>query len=120
MRQFDTGASRDTEEGKFDYEAFLSPLVIRAFGDYMHKHRVQSDGSIRDGANWQKGFGENHLSVCMSSLWRHFLDLWSLHRGWSARDTIDDAICGILFNVMAYYHRLLEQREKNEGNVLQK
>ena len=80
----------------------------------MHKHRKQSDGSLRDSDNWQNGFGENHLTVCMKSLWRHFLDLWMEHRGYKSRDGIDDSICGILFNVMAYYYKILMDRRKNE------
>jgi len=110
IRKFKTGATRDTELGKNDYEGFISPLVIEAFGDYMTKHRVQTDGKLRDSDNWQKGFGENHLSVCIKSLWRHFLDLWKMHRGFEGRGTIDDALNGILFNAMAYYHKILIDR----------
>ncbi len=114
MRKFKGGATRDSNEGKFDYEGFLSPLVIEAYGKYMHKNRKQADGKLRDSDNWQKGFGENHLSVCMKSLWRHLIDLWKEHRGFKGRETIDDAICGILFNTMAYYHQLLINRKKRK------
>ena len=38
-RQFSTGANRNSEEGKLDFEGFISPLVIQRFGEYMHKHR---------------------------------------------------------------------------------
>ena len=75
MRVFDTGATRDADIGKNDYEGFLSPLVIQRYGKYMNKHRKQVDGKLRDSDNWQKGFGENHYAVCMKSLWRHFMDL---------------------------------------------
>lgn len=114
IRKFKTGATRDTNEGKYDYEGFLSPIVIEAYGKYMHKHRKQSDETLRDSDNWQKGFGDRHFDVCIKSLWRHFFDLWMEHRGFKARETIDDAICGILFNVMAYYHQLIINREKND------
>jgi hypothetical protein len=53
-----TGATRDTSNGKNDYEGFNNPLVELAFGDYMTEHRIQSDGSLRDSDNWQQGFGE--------------------------------------------------------------
>jgi hypothetical protein len=76
----------------------------------MHKHRKQSDGGLRDSDNWQKMFGEKHLEVCMKSMWRHFLDLWMFHRGYKGRDTIDDAINGILFNITAYYYKILKDR----------
>lgn len=107
MRYFQTGATRNSDDDKHDYEGFLSPLVIEAFGDYMHRHRKQADGSLRSGDNWQKGFGDKHFDVCMKSLWRHVMDLWLFHRGYKGRETIDDAINGILFNAMAYYHQLL-------------
>lgn len=113
-RVFETGASRDTDDGKFDYNGFLSPLVLERFAAYMHKNRFMKDGSIRASDNWQKGFGADHFGVCMSSLWRHFMDLWSLHRGYDAREDIDAAICGILFNTMAYYHQLLKDRRSED------
>ena len=112
MRNFKGGATRDDNKGKPDYEGFLSPLVIEAYGKYMHKNRLQADGKIRASDNWQKGFGDDHLSVCLKSTWRHFVDLWKEHRGFKSRDGIDDAIGGILFNVMAYYHKILIERKK--------
>lgn len=110
IRKFNTGATRDSNEGKYDYEGFLSPIVLEAYGKYMHKHRKQSDGSLRDSDNWQKGFGDNHFSVCIKSLWRHFHDLWMEHRGNKSREGLDDAICGMMFNIMAYYHKVLVDR----------
>lgn len=116
IRKFKTGATRDTNEGKNDYEGFLSPIVIEAYGNYMNKHRKQSDGSLRDSDNWQKGFGDKHFEVCIKSLWRHFLDMWFEHRGYRSREGIDNAICGIMFNVMAYYHQFLINRmNKKKG-----
>ena len=111
MRRFKSGATRDNNEGKFDFEGFLSPLVLEAYAKYMHKNRLQADGKLRASDNWQKGFGDNHLDVCIKSLWRHFLDLWKEHRGYKSRDGIDDAIGGILFNIMAYYYGILINRK---------
>jgi len=110
IRSFKTGATRDSEEGKPDYEGYLSPLVIEAYGKYMTKHRKQSDGSLRDSDNWQKGFGENHFAVCMKSLWRHFMDLWMEHRGLKSREGLEDALMGIMFNTMAYAHKYLKEK----------
>jgi hypothetical protein len=118
MRTFESGATRDNTEHKNDYEGFLSPLVIRAYGDYMQKHRVQADGSIRDSDNWQRGMG---LHVMIKSLWRHFMDLWAIHRGYKTLDfdgkevIIEDALCGILFNTMGYFHELLSKRIAQEN-----
>jgi hypothetical protein len=41
---------------KPDYEGFLSPPVIEAFGRYMHKNRRLADGSMRASDNWQRAF----------------------------------------------------------------
>ena len=47
MRKFETGATRDEEIGKYDFEGFLAPTVLVRFAEYMHKHRIQADGNIR-------------------------------------------------------------------------
>ncbi|MDI6788783.1 MAG: hypothetical protein QME51_10470 [Planctomycetota bacterium] len=112
MRQFDTGATRDREDGKIDYEGFINPLVLQAFGEYMHQHRKQSDGQLRASDNWQKGIPKD---VYIKSLWRHFMDLWLTHRnlGSHAREPLEDALCGIMFNVMGYYYEILKNETSN-------
>lgn len=120
-RTFATGATRDTDEGKNDYEGFLSPLVIEAFGDYMTEHRVQSDGTLRDSDNWQKGIPRD---AYMKSLWRHVLDLWKLHRGYQVKPemrggklqypTKRTLLCSIMFNTMGYLHELLKEELQQE------
>ncbi len=110
-RTFDTGANRDTDEGKLDYEAFLSPLVLERYAEYLHEHRKLSDGTLRDGDNWQKGMP---LSEYMKSAWRHFFAWWKMHRGWRPGTTIkkrlEDAICGLIFNANGYLHELLKAK----------
>ncbi len=101
FRTFDTGATRDTDNGKPDYEGFLSPTVLEAFGRYMHKNRLQKDGSMRDGDNWQKGIPQ---TAYMKSAWRHFMAWWMLHRGLKANESLEDALCALLFNVQGYLH----------------
>ena len=61
MRKFKTGATRDNEDTKIDFEGFYHPLVVERFGEYMHKHRVQADGELRDSDNWQKGIPKDAL-----------------------------------------------------------
>ena len=114
IRKFETGATRDTDEGKYDYEGFLSPLVIERYAKYMNGHRVQSDGSLRDSDNWQKGIP---LNAYMKSKMRHDMDLWFHHRGYSefAREKLEEALCAILFNVQGYLFEILK-RKKNERN----
>ena len=95
---------------KVDYEGFLSPLVIRRFGAYMHQHRTQSDGALRGSDNWQKGIPKQEY---FKSLWRHLEDAWLHHRGFGklARESFEDALCGILFNAQGYLHE--ELKDKN-------
>lgn len=105
MRTFESGATRDSDDGKIDYEAILSPLVIQRFGEYMLQHSTLPDGSKRSGDNWQHGFG---LDVTLKSLWRHHVDVWALHRS-EQQHTIEmeEALCAVLFNAAAYLHQLL-------------
>ena len=115
IREFDTGATRDTAEGKLDYDGFLSPLVIRRYAEYMHSNRLQSDGSYRESDNWQKGIPKKEF---VKSLWRHFMDLWSSHRGYSITENIEDAICGIIFNASGYLHEYLKEKYiEHKGDV---
>ena len=111
MRTFDTGATRDTETDKYDYEGFMSPLVVRRFGQYMHEHRVQADGTLRDSDNWQKGIPKD---VYLKSAFRHFVDWWLYHRKHLVQGLIEDALCGLLFNVQGYLHELLLERQESD------
>ncbi len=115
IRTFDTGATRDSDSGKLDFEGFLSPLVLERFSEYMHIHRVQPDGKLRDSDNWQKGMPKAQY---MKSLWRHFMDLWKSHRGLRVTDritgaevTTEDALCAVLFNAMGYLHECLKDHQ---------
>jgi len=124
MREFKTGATRDDDSYKNDYEGFLSPLFLEAFGNYMTKHRKQADGKLRDSDNWQKGIP---LSAYIKSLWRHFLDLWFLHRGYKRFDIKDghkitkiEALCAIFFNTQGYAHELLKEENKKTNNIKEK
>lgn len=110
IRTFSTGATRNLDTTKLDYEGFLSPNALQEFAAYMHKHRAQADGSIRDSDNWQKGIPED---VYLKSMFRHFMDLWTIHRGGTAHSpednhTIDrkEALCALMFNVQGLLHEL--------------
>lgn len=108
IRMFETGATRDTETGKYDYEGFLSPLVLERFAEYMHKNRYMKDGSLRASDNWQSGIP---LHVYMSSTWRHFMAWWMGHRRWTGHGVSEDDLCGVMFNVMGYLHELIKDRK---------
>lgn len=109
VRKFDTGATRDTDSGKFDYEGFMSPLVVKRFGEYMDKHRVLPDGTLRASDNWQKGIP---LDVYMKSGFRHFMDWWLDHRGLPVDADVEDALCALMFNVQGYLHEMLKARAR--------
>ena len=117
VRNFKTGATRDSAEGKLDYEGFLSPFALEAFAQYMDSHRVQPDGKLRDSDNWQKGIPQQ---VYLKSAWRHFFAWWKIHRGGTVLDERDghqvteqEAICGLLFNAFGFLHTLVSpEKEK--------
>lgn len=109
MRKFTTGATRDSDETKYDFEGFLSPAVLRWFAKYMHTHRVQADGSLRDSDNWQKGIPKD---AYMKSMTRHFMDVWSLHRGETADETMEEALPALLFNIMGYMFETLKAEQQ--------
>lgn len=108
-REFDTGATRDTDDGKLDYEGFLSPEALEEFASYMHKNRVQADGSVRDSDNWQKGIP---LDAYMKSLLRHLMEVWIMHRrrgtdrGYDPEHLVEH-LCAALFNVQGYLHEMI-------------
>jgi len=108
-RTFDTGATRDTEMGKLDFEGFLSPLVLVRYAEYLDSHRTMKDGSIRESDNWQKGIP---INVYMKSLHRHYMDMWLVHRRWTPDHGafMEDAMCAIMFNVMGYLHERLANK----------
>ena len=112
MRNFSTGATRDTDENKLDFEGFLSPLVLRRYAEYLNKHRTQADGKLRDSDNWQKGIP---LKVYMKSAFRHFFGWWANHRHVVVKENIEESLCGLLFNTMGYLHEYL----KGDYNALE-
>jgi len=112
MREFDTGATRGSEEAKYDYEGFISPSVLERYAAYMHTHRTQADGHSRDSDNWQKGMSQ---SSYIKSLVRHTMDFWRVCRGGEAIDiesglpvTKEELACAILFNIMGWLHEELK------------
>jgi len=119
MRAFDTGATRDTAEGKLDPEGFTHPKVMEQYYKYMNMNRLQSDGKLRDSDNWQKGID---MTVYMKSLTRHYQEMWQTYRTHQrfegsememSRDKQIEymsAMCGIVFNIQGF---MLEWLKKN-------
>lgn len=116
MRTFDSGATRNLDVSKLDYEGFLSPLVLKRFAEYMHANRVQADGSLRASDNWQKGIPPE---AYMKSGFRHFMDWWMEHRAIETPEGLERAICGLLFNAMGYLHEHLKAAPSYEEAAIQ-
>lgn len=112
-RTFSTGATRDTDEGKLDFEGFLSPLVLKAFAEYMHEKRKMPDGSLRASDNWQRGIP---LDAYMKSMWRHFFAVWEHHRGIPVWDidgeevAVETELLALFFNVQGMLHEVLKRK----------
>lgn len=106
IRKFDSGATRNSDHGKYDYEAFLCPAVLERYAEFMHKHRHLEDGTLRDGDNWQKGIPMDQL---VKSLTRHAMDIRLHQRGFAdkAVEPLDDSICAVIFNCMAMLRHLI-------------
>ena len=108
MQQFATGATRSKDEGKLDYEGFLSPFVLERYAQYLKEHRIDADGNSRDSDNWQKGMPRRKY---MKSAIRHMIDAWKYWRsapgGCRLQDEVfNDLLCAILFNVMGLLHEI--------------
>ena len=100
IRQFNTGATRDTNENKLEYARFFSHEVLKRRAEYMDKHRKQSDGKLRDPDNWKKGIP---MEVYKDSAFRHF------HDWWSGKDE-EEAICALMFNCEGFLFELLKKK----------
>jgi hypothetical protein len=110
LRTFATGATRDTATNKPDYEGFLSPLVTKRFGEYMMVHQQQSDGSLRDSDNWQKGIP---VAAYVKSMYRHFVDVLLHYDHYSDQATepdLETALCALKFNVDGLLHETIKDR----------
>ena len=106
IREFPGGATRTDDTERLDYEGFLSPLVLRRYARYMHKHRKQANGELRDSNNWQKGIP---LKEYMKSKWRHFMNTWLCIRKHKTTFDIEESLCGEMFNTMGILHEILSE-----------
>ena len=111
VRTFAGGATRDTTVDKHDFAGFLSVMVLRRFGEYMHKHRKQSDGQLRDSDNWKKGMPRR---VFAESLLRHALDVVGYITDDDDRvisqDDLEEALMALIFNAQGLAREVLKGR----------
>ena len=112
MRDFKSGATRDVVEGKLSYFKALSPTVLKRYLQYLDKHRLQADGSMREFDNWKKGIPKD---VYFDSLIRHSVDVWLAAEGHEIHDnhgviTLEELLCAIMFNSMGLLHEILKEK----------
>jgi hypothetical protein len=108
MREFSSGATRDSDEDKPDFLGYMSPLVVQAYNAYMLKHQKQADGTMRGADNWKQGMPKE---VYRASLGRHFLDMWLETDGYGSRDGLREALCAIIFNASGMLYEELREEE---------
>lgn len=116
MREFESGATRDTAEGKLDYVKALSPIVLERYVQYLNAHRKQADGSMRAFDNWKKGIP---VDTYLEGLGRHFLSAWMLAQGYSAEDnhgpvTLEDSLCAIIFGASGWLHEIIKDKRSKK------
>jgi hypothetical protein len=110
MRNFETGATRDSDDSKPEPWGFNSALVDKRFAEYMQSHQTQADGNKRASDNWKKGMP---VEVYKHSLSRHNEDLRLILEGHPEEATeqdIETVLCAIRFNVNGMLHELVKQR----------
>lgn len=115
LRTFETGATRDTAEDKHEPWGFTSALVEKRFCAYMHHHREQSDGELRDSDNWKKGIP---VDAYYHSLSRHIQDLRLIMEGFNyeaREDSLEEVLCSVLFNVQGMLHETIKRRLPDHG-----
>lgn len=112
IRKFNTGATRDTVEGKLSYVRALSPIVLQRYVQYLDAHRKQPDGSLREFDNWKQGIPTD---VYLDGLGRHFLAVWLLAQGFPAKDnhgsvTLENSLCALIFGSSGWLHEILKAK----------
>lgn len=114
IRKFETGAIRDTNEGKYEYARHLDSRTLRRYIAYMHAHRNLPDGSVRAPDNWKAGMGDTYVD----SGFRHWMDVWEIEQYGSATDhrtgkpiDLEEALCGALFNCFGKLFEVLRAKD---------
>lgn len=114
VRTFDTGATRSANDDKLDFRGFLSPITLRSYAEYMHKHRHQADGTLRASDNWKKGIP---LDSFMESMWRHFFAVWE---GYEKGDVQEEDLAALFFNVHGFMHEWLKKKPETINDTIEK
>jgi len=112
MRNFDTGALRDTLDGKLSFSKGLCPKVLEDYLKYLDKHRNLPDGSKREFDNWKKGIPKD---VYLDSLIRHVWAVWLLMLEFDEIVTLKDSLHGVMFNTMGLLYEINRDEEKSKN-----
>lgn len=109
VRTFDSGATRSPLGDKLEYHKFLDGMVLKKWCEYLHKHRVQTDGSLRTADNWKAGIPQE---AYVGSMMRHMMDVWLWLDGHDNEmtETIEDSLCALLFNAHGLLYEILKER----------
>lgn len=109
IREFETGATRSPMGDKLCYSRFMDSRVIKRYCEYLHKHRVQADGVVREPDNWKQGIPSESY---MDSMFRHFMDVWLIEQGHydSATEDIETALCALIFNAQGMLYETLQAK----------
>lgn len=107
-RAFASGATRNTAEGKLDIAGALAPDLLVDFVTFLHGHRKQPDGTMRDAGNWRRGFPKDDV---FKSLTRHFFAAWSAHDQKADPEEIRKDLMAVLFNTFAYLDALKKEEK---------
>lgn len=118
-RTFETGAFRDTSNHKLSYLRHLSPVVLRRYVTFLHKHRQMPDGSLREPDNWKLGMPKREWA---ESLLRHMWDFWAVSEGEdilrpetdSEPQNLQDLLCAIMFNAQGYLNELIKEEGETD------
>ena len=95
-KQFDTGAVRDTDEGKEDYIESISWLTMKRYANYMKEQEVKYGRG-----NWIKGIP---ISSYEQSLMRHLQKyLANKYNGGSFEIEVDH-LAAAMFNLQGLIH----------------
>lgn len=105
VRKFETGAIRDSEEGKEDYIETISWTAFRRYAQFMTGKKVRYGSG-----NFKKGI---EISSYERSLVRHLVKYLSNKHEAADLEKNDDHLCAMLFNIFGIIHE--EERIKNNN-----
>lgn len=108
VRRFESGATRSGGV-KLEYTRFFDARVNKRVAEYMHKHRTQADGSVREPDNWKKGIDRGSY---VASLARHEKDMELWEQGYPEEmtETIEDSLCALMFNAHGLLYEILKEQ----------